>query len=464
MNPALFLEAAALMAAAIFLIASVRSPVPTILALYAAVVPVGSAVTLSVPLPKPFNSLSSGLGLVLGVCLIIHLLTSRKHYLPGSQVALWLLFLSWSALTIFWALNPHDTIAELTVAAPLILLMIVVSFLQPTERDLDVVKVAVVVGGVIVGLYALYFVATGKPLPNHGISQRLSVSAGSNETDPNILAASLLLPFCLAFERVLLGGSRWLSKGTWRFLGAVCAALIFIAVLLTGSRGGLLSLTVTFGLILFLGSRQSSTRRAARRTIRAVFGLAVCVVVVGGASLALDPNGPAARIASTSALQRLSSGSSSGRTQIWTTGWAACKTECAFGGGFGDFPQIYNKLFAVAGATKNVGAFRPAHDIYLQISVETGFVGLTLFGLAILSEFLSLTDQSLRLARVVLAPAVAGLLIAMVFLSAIWFKYFWLTFIIIRLTQSVEEGHEVPVPSSARLPGPRVEDLANGAI
>jgi O-antigen ligase len=137
---------------------------------------------------------------------------------------------------------------------------------------------------------------------------------------------------------------------------------------------------------------------------------------------------------------------SSGRSDIWTTGAVACRQFCASGAGIGNFQTVFTELFATSGAERNVGLDRPGHNLYIQVAVETGFVGLALLGFAFASEWMALRSTG------DLAPALAAALVALLvvdaFESFIWFKYFWLLFIVIRLA----ERPSLPqMPASARL-------------
>ena len=95
---------------------------------------------------------------------------------------------------------------------------------------------ALIVSGILVGLYAAFLILRGRPLPSHGVNLRFDIASGTSETDPNILAASLLVPMVLSVERLLLGGSRWWRSQTWRILGGLGAFFSFLAIVF--SRDG----------------------------------------------------------------------------------------------------------------------------------------------------------------------------------------------------------------------------------
>ncbi|MGZ4131447.1 MAG: hypothetical protein ACXVWF_00235, partial [Actinomycetota bacterium] len=69
----LILLVPAAMLGLLVLVLCVRRPLATIVPVYAALVPFGDVFSLRVPLPKPFNSLSSVVGALTIVTLVIHL-------------------------------------------------------------------------------------------------------------------------------------------------------------------------------------------------------------------------------------------------------------------------------------------------------------------------------------------------------------------------------------------------------
>src|SRR5205823_2066476 len=145
-----------------------------------------------------------------------------------------------------WAIDPATARGTAIVAASLVVLMALVAMLPMDRVDLDVIRVAIIASGLIVGTYALLLLVRGSALPTHGASQRFSIATNPSDTDPNILAASLLMPLLLSVERILLGGRRWWSPRAWRLLGAAGAFASTLAIVYTGSRGGLSAAVIGF--------------------------------------------------------------------------------------------------------------------------------------------------------------------------------------------------------------------------
>jgi O-antigen ligase len=418
------------------LLLGIARPARTIIPFYAALIPIGGVFQLPVPLPAPFNTLSSLVGAMAILATVVHIVAYGRARIPSLPVAAWLVFLAWCSVSAFWARSPATTLRELLIALPLIMLMVAVGILPSTERDLSAVRLAIVAGGAAVGGYALLLLIGGSSLPIHHTAERFSVVTDPSQTDPNQLAATLLFPFLLSLDLAIWGRGPRLRARTWRLVGGVSAVLIVVALALTGSRGGAISAVVGFLCFLFLEWRWHPEIR------RAVIGLVVgtmLTIAVGGlvvftaAKLSTEGAWAATAVAP---LQRLfnSEQGTSGRAEIWTTGLSACRQYCGLGAGLGNFPVVFTDLFATSGAGRNVGLDRPGHDLYLELAVEIGAIGITLLGLAIVMEWMAIRRVGS------LAPALASALVALLvadgFESFIWFKYFWLLFMVVRLAEA----------------------------
>jgi O-antigen ligase len=421
---------------AVMFVLGVRQPTRSIIPLYAALIPIGGVFRLPVPLPSPFNTLSSLIGGIAILATMVHIVFRGRARIPSLAVAAWLMFFSWTIMTAFWAQRPTATFAELQIALPLVLLMVVVGFLPASWDDVSAVRLAIVLGGAAVGGYALVLLMAGSSLPLQGFTERFSIATDPSQTNPNQLAAALLLPLILSVDLVIWGRGPRLRPSVWKVVGALSSLLISVALILTGSRGGVIAAGIGFTLVLVFAWRWHPQVR--RSVVHLVAGALLTVALLGFVSyvaVQLSPEGRWANLASIDPLRRLTNtdAGSSGRAEIWTTGYLACKQYCTLGAGLGNFPTVFTELFANSGAGRNVGLDRPGHNLYIQVAVETGFVGLTLLGFAIVTEWRALRSTGS------LAPALAASLVALLvvdgFESFLWFKYFWLFFLFNRLAE-----------------------------
>jgi O-antigen ligase len=123
-----------------------------------------------------------------------------------------------------------------------------------------------------------------------------------------------------------------------------------------------------------------------------------------------------------------------GRLDIWVVGLTACKHFFARGAGFGNFALAFEQFRQVAPSFR--GYSRAAHNIYLQVSVELGIVGICLLLAAALSQLRVLwrAISSCRLVqqRAILVGCEAmiwSMLAAAFFLGLLSEKSFWMVWI-----------------------------------
>lgn len=401
-----------------------RYPIRGALAVYAGVVPFGSGLTLPVPLPSPFDTVSTMLGVV-AVAAVAVQLALRHHraerLLP--EVAVFVLFAGVAAMTWFWSVNPSATARNLNVLLSLVALFTVVALVRGDRRDVDIVTSAIIAGGCLVSAYGLYLLATGRLAATSAGVTRFATAGGVGEgTDPNITAAALLLPLVLITTRLVRGRTPVAMAGA--------LLLVLTAIFLTGSRGGLIA-----------GAAGILTVLALERG-RRLLVYAVPIAVAGALAFTAAPAG----------LQgRLKEQSSTGRSDIWKVGLRGCQEHCATGSGLGTFPDVYRATlltrFDLGG--HGLKEFK-AHNIWLAMVVETGFAGL-LLGITGIALLLVHAGRLPRAARTGPFAGLVAVLVANLFLSNFVFKYFWLvlTYAVLAVLAEVGGGEETVTSTAA---------------
>ena len=187
------------------------------------------------------------------------------------------------------------------------------------------------------------------------MTMRSSLIIGDRETDPNDYANNLLLPLSLAVGVMLTARRR-----TAQMLAGAVAAIIMTAIILTMSRGGLLSVFAMAIVYLY----------RFRLRMKALIPVAVMALLLMAAPSLF--------------FQRLFSAVDSGgagRTDIWKAGFVAFQHYPIFGAGLGNFPAAFDRFAGEAPRFEGYG--RGSHNIYLGVSVELGIIGLLLLLLAL---------------------------------------------------------------------------------
>lgn len=362
------------------------------LILYAFILPLGSSVSLPLALPTPFDTASTLLGAVAGLLLVLRLFIDPSSRTPVPVVAwVWVIFLGANALTYLWSINREETLAQLMILGPLVGLFAVASAYRASSDEIDGLEGGLIGGGALAGLVAVGMAATGSLYPSGTGVDRFYASGD----DPNITAASLLLPFAVAMSWAVEGSGRQRPVG---FAGAVLAAF---GILLTVSRGGMLSLLLVIALWLIF------IRRLRLLWVAGIVAVLAFVFVPDGVT------------------ERLTHPGSTGRTAIWEVGAHACMEHCLTGAGMGVFPELHEQTIVNDPTTEGVQLRLESHNILLGAAVELGLLGLGLLVVGLTLTMLDAARASRRRSRAALS-GLTGILLANMLISNVEFKYFWL--------------------------------------
>jgi len=392
-----------------------QKPLSVALPAFAASIPFGSLIGIG---HSRFGSLSSILGLLLLIGLALRLMVSRRQPAPLSgTVVLWLGFLAVAATTTQWSLSPSLTANGILEIGSLIGIYVLVS-MSPIDRSIiRRVEQGLILGGLAAVAYGVVQLTLLGGFPNDvpGLPPSPTSRFGNDLLGPNNNAVAFLLPLCICLQR-----SATSPRASTRRVHAAFAFLMFLGIVMTGSRGGILS-AVLCTLVLLA---------AAPRGRRILAGYLIAGIAAGLIAFFLHPFGLAERNVSTT--------STSGRTSIWKVGFAACPQYCPLGSGWDTFPIVYALTQpTVPGAdvlAGSGGSYQP-HNVVLLVAIELGVPGLLLF-FAVLG--LTIFEAG-RLPRSVRGPPLAALLgtyQASLFLSNLGYKFYWMAFLMVALHRS----------------------------
>jgi O-antigen ligase len=317
---------------------------------------------------------------------------------------------AWAGASVLWAEDPAVAAGgAFRLALGVVFLFVVYAAIRERQHVRWLVY-AFVTGAVVVVLMG---VAGFAPVEGGG---RFGGAVGN----PNELASSLVPALALGGFALMSGRSR-----NARILLGVSLAATTYALLLTGSRGGLVALAVSLVVAVVAGG-------VFRPRI-----FAVLFVVVG---IGITYYGFIAPPVSKDRLAEFTAEGGTGRIDLWTVSALVAADRPALGVGAGNFPVVESRY---AAETVNLPAVRfivdtpkVAHSTYLGLQAELGVVGLGAFLLIVVLALVSATrairtasaagDRELEyFARGVLV-ALVGLLVAAAFGSLEYHKQLWL--------------------------------------
>jgi O-antigen ligase len=184
-----------------------------------------------------------------------------------------------------------------------------------------------------------------------------------------------------------------------RLLYITAIALMGIALLLSGSRGGLVALLAAVFFLVILTTKTKNYGQLALKIGLSV--LLIATIVVG--SILIGGESSLTRFAETANSQDFSTS----RTHIWSVTLKIILSNLPFGVGLGAFPVAYTPYDTLNGLER----VEQAHNDYLEVLASAGIVGLIIGGFfiyALLSTGLKNAKTSNTFRRGVCLGALAG--------------------------------------------------------
>jgi O-antigen ligase len=292
---------------------------------------------------------------------------SLLHY---SMLAL----IGWTALSALWTVDWDSTASRIGTFAQLLAFVWLIWELAGTERRVRGLLLAYVFGCLIASGITLYNYATGytaAQLAGGGVivggiavgkwdTSRYSVY-GLNENDLGLMLA-LSIPIIF----YLLASSKSTKVKVICWLQFVVG---ITAILLTASRGALLSVVVGLMMYPLVFLRLTRWQRG--------LSLTACAVLLLCAALVVPPSSWARIVEVRS---ELSGGTLSHRTTIWAAGMETFRDHALVGVGAGAYG---------ASILKTVDLPFVAHNTFLSVLVELGVIGMLLLLVMLASMFYS---------------------------------------------------------------------------
>jgi O-antigen ligase len=334
----------------------------------------------SLDLGEPLGNIARIAGILLILVAIPAVLLARRLRPPGPMQWLVLALYLWFCCTVFWTVEPQETLEKLRSLFQEMMVVWLVWEFAETPDELRGLLRAYVAGSWVLAVLSLSNFASAEAV---AAQQIRFVAEGQ---DPNDVARFLVLGLPLA---ALLFGSERRWPGRLLALGYIPLGLF--AVVLTASRGGLIASVAALAGSAFL---------LARGHRRAVVAGALALPALGIALWFAVPEGTLERLSTIT--EQLQGGDLNDRVNIWHVGWQAFARAPVFGSGAGTF-------VSAAG----LAPVDSAHNTALSILVGGGLVALSLclaiVALAIGSILKTRGPLQLALATVLLVWAITSL-------------------------------------------------------
>ncbi|MFN6964141.1 MAG: O-antigen ligase family protein [Pyrinomonadaceae bacterium] len=267
--------------------------------------------------------------------------------------------------------QPHATLAtSVHILILLVFFSVTLTTLDSAKRIQRFVAVLTVFGAV----FAFFAILQGvlSPAKIYGIYERQFATPYGSFVNRHNFAAYMEMTIAVPLAMLLTGA----VARDKRLLYVTAIALMGIALLLSGSRGGLVALLAEIAILLFL---TTTSRTAKGIAIKAALAIALLIAVIGGA-IFVGGESSLSRFAETAGSEDVSSN----RTHIWDVTVEVIRQNLPLGAGIGAFDTAYTRYDTSSGLER----VEQAHNDYLQVLADAGVPGLVI-GIAFLVVFIA---------------------------------------------------------------------------
>ena len=329
------------------------------------------------------GTLSRTIGLLaVPVAVLALAVGGRRRRLLDTHVIM-LVLAGWTLVSVAWSIGPDVTLQTAATMFQLVAMTLMLwEFMRESRRHRQLLWAFV--GGAFIGSIAIFF---GAPTSSDVVTtQYVRVSQGGVNANYAALVFSLAIPVAWHLSLTSPGLLQ-------RWIAGLYVPTAAVAVVLTGSRGGLVTLLLALSIVL-LTLHISDLRLK----VFALISLPLSIVVIAN----FVPTQTIDRLETIPT--ELATGTLGERSQAWEASWEIFAAHPVLGVG--------------AGASRfriepRLGREQGPHNTYLSIGADLGTVGLGLFLLLLLSvaaRWLSLQGRERQVVGVLLITLMVGLL------------------------------------------------------
>jgi O-antigen ligase len=335
---------------------------------------------------------------------IIQLIKNRINVRFSNKIIISpLLMIVLAYISMFWSIDIDATIKMNNTYLFIQLMFIFTFLLSFNYREQYLLKKSILFGGLAVSIYVLAF--SPEVLYNSS-GGRIAL----NNADPNEFAALLMLPLFVSFNEIFTYKSKW---------NVILFGLLLYMILLTGSRGAILS--VGFGILVYLFGNFKFSNLLKLMFVGILLFYFISPVLPDFIFKRFVEHG--------GVLNTIEAGG--GRTEIWDYIFLKIIPEFnIWGYGSGTSSVLTKDYFGYA---------KGIHNTYLLIFLEFGVIGLIIFFI-FLWKILERIKKENNYAKLC---SFIAILIIIFFLDSYFKKYFWniLMFCVISNKFNIIEAH-----------------------
>lgn len=277
------------------------------------------------------------------------------------------------------------------------------------DIDLKKVKMGLVLSGIIASAIIIFM----PKLSSYTEDGRRTLIIIGREFDPNIVASIIMVGIFCSIDQYFSAGNQR-NKGR-RIASLVSVALMFLGMVLTGSRGALIAFSGGFSVLLYI---KITDRKSRRRAMMAGI-ISLLALLVLAAYLPENLLANRFSISNILGLNEYKVGAHN-RYTIWKYSMELFFSSPIFGYGCGNFFNAISTVYRECAS----------HNMYILLLIEGGVVGAVLFCTGIGRLLRALFKSK----EVAIGCMFLSVCIMAISLDTLTYKYFWIAMIVSYLT------------------------------
>ncbi len=286
------------------------------------------------------------LGLIFAVMLYIR----RFRLFVDRILVCEILYLLACLFSLTYSIHYETSIAIFVTLLLNFSLIILCETIPYSKRQITILKKALTIGGIVVITSSLFFA-------DYSWDNRLTLTIAGETVDQNFLNGYIIFSFAFFMYR-------FFYENKHKLWNIIVLGMLLVFTLATGSRGALLAEIAVVLVLLFVCTPKGDKRR---RIIIMGATLVILVIVFYDPLLSLLPDGVAERFS----IDYIREEGTTGRLSIWKALVERFFSDSAFSVFFGHgvgTSGFYNMVDTHA-----------AHNMFLEVLIGTGLVGLVIF-------------------------------------------------------------------------------------
>lgn len=335
------------------------------------------------------------LAIIISLAIIINVIkTGFKFDVEKIILIIWLFY---GLMSYYWSLSQTYWEIIYPTFSQNIMFVAIISFLKFSNSEYNKIIKSYLFSGTVMALYTIFVSSKTVIDPYEG---RVAIMVNGAMFDPNYMVAILIIPIGIALTTFLNNISSTPIKS---ICNLILYLIMIIAALMTGSRGGFLGI-ITLTLLCIVSNLKS------KKSKMGVFVLIIIAILLSGILINNLPQGVINRFSIESLIGKTDKGT--GRLLIWKGSIEAIKNNPIIGYGVGNV-FVANQMY--------VGRLAGSHNMYLNVLVEFGIIGILLFICFCINIFKKLIN--LKAYREIYC--FISILIVCCFLDALTAKFLW---------------------------------------